>query len=92
MSEFKILTGSKELDIAIKLRKCNETIRNLYKADFEKEITQYKHFIKAAMVKHKINNEIESAMKLIEEAKGVGGSDMFTVKILAACVELMEGR
>jgi len=31
-------------------------------------------------------------MKLIEDSKGMDGADMFTVKILSACVELIEGR
>ena len=91
--ELKILdSSSKELQIATKLRKCNDVIRNLFKEDFDKEMSKYKHFINACMEKHKIDNQIEAAMKLIEDAKDMSGADMFAVKIFSACVELMEGR
>lgn len=82
----------KELDIALKLKKCNETVKNLYGAEFETEIKQYKRFINAAILKHSLPSPLEGAMKLMEDARGMDGADMFTVKVLAACVELMEGR
>lgn len=91
--QFNILNSSiKEVEIATKMRKCNDTIRKLFKEDFDKEMSKYKHFINACMEKHKIDNHIGAAMKLIEDAKGMDGSDMFTVKVLSACVELIEGR
>jgi hypothetical protein len=84
----------KELEIAIKLRQCNDTIRKLYrdKDEFEKEMSSYKRFIQGAIKKHNLKSEIEGAMKLIEDAKDMEGADMFAVKTYTACVELMEGR
>ncbi len=83
----------KELEIAQKLKKCNETIRNLFKDDFDKEMLKYKPLIKAAMRKHSLKSELEGAMRLIEDyGQHMDGADMFAVKTYAACVELMEGR
>ncbi len=82
----------KELEIARKLKECNEVLRRLCGDEFEKAVFEYKRLIKAAMAKHKLTSEIEASIKLVEEAKGMNGTDMFTVKIFAACVELMEGR
>lgn len=80
----------KEIKLAAKLYECRDTAKKLYGDDYDQRISEYKHFIKAAMVKHEIDNELKSAMKLIEDCKDMDGAGVATMNILAACVELLE--
>jgi len=47
------------------------------------------NLIHAAMKKHQIDNEIKAAMRLIEDCKHMDGVGVFTMKVLAAAVELV---
>lgn len=79
-----------QIMLASKLYRARNSVKKLFGADWKKEIEPYTNLIKLAMEKHSIDNEIKAAMKLIEEYKDMDGADVFTVKILAATVELIE--
>ena len=80
----------KEIKLSQKILDCRESAKKLYGSDYEKHISDYKRFIKGAMVKHKIDSELKAAMKLIEDIKDEYGADVATMNILAAFADLIE--
>ena len=80
----------KELGIALKMQQCYNSVKGLYGDGFTKAMSEYKDIIKGAMIKHKLTSALEATMQVIKEAKNEYGSDMFTLKMLAACFDLIE--
>jgi len=80
----------KEIKLSQKIYDCRESARKLYGKDYEKEMSDYKRYIKAAMVKHNLDSELKAAMQLIDDCKDIHGADVATMKILSACVDLIE--
>ena len=64
--------------------------KKLFGAEWKKRIAKHTILIHAAMKTHKIDNEIEAAMKLIEECQDIDDTGIFTMNVLAAVVELVE--
>lgn len=79
-----------QIKIASKLYECRETIVRLYGTSWKESISFHTNLIKAAMKKHCITNEIEAAMKLVDDCKHMDGAGVFTMKIFAAAVQLIE--
>lgn len=79
-----------QIKLAAKLYDCRNSCKKLFGADWKKQIEFHTNLIHAAMKKHKIDNEIKAAMKLIEDCQHMDGAGVFTMKILAAAVELVE--
>lgn len=79
-----------KVKLAAKLYECRDACKKLYGADWKTEIDFHMKLIHAAMAKHKIDNEITAAMKLIEECSHMDGGGVFSMKILAAAVEIVE--
>ena len=52
--------------------------KKLFGAEWKKRIAKHTILIHAAMKTHKIDNEIEAAMKLIEECQDIDDTGIFT--------------
>lgn len=78
------------ITLAAKLYKCRNTCIRLWGKDWKKQVEFHTNLIKAAMKKHNLKNEIAAAIKLAKEAENEDGADVFTMKLLAAAVELVE--
>jgi hypothetical protein len=76
-----------EIKIAAKIYQCRDTAKKLHGDGYEKEMSDYKHYIKACMAKFKFKNEIEAAMQLIKDCDGDG---VATINILSALAEILE--
>ena len=79
-----------QIQIAAKLYECRDTCKRLWGNEWKSKVEVHTKLIHAAMKKHGIDNEIQAAMKLINDAKNMDGADVFTMKCLAAAVELVE--
>lgn len=79
-----------QVQIAAKLYECRDTCKRLWGPEWKKQIEFHTNIIKAAMLKHKIDNEIEAAIKLVKDCENMDDSGVFTMKCFAAAVELIE--
>ena len=79
-----------QVQLAAKLYECRDTCKKLWGVEWKKEVEFHTRLIQAAMKKHNINNEIQAAMKLINDVGEADSSGVFTMKCLAAAVELIE--
>jgi hypothetical protein len=84
------MVTEEKIKLAARLYKCRDSVKSLFGKEWKKEISFHTNLIKACMKKHSISNEIKAAMKLIDDCKHMDGSGMFTVKILAAAIEIVE--
>jgi aromatic ring hydroxylase len=77
------------IKVAAKLYDCRSSCKKIYGDDYAEMSAEYQQYIRAYMQRHNEANELMAAMKLIEEyAKQDGG--VFSVKIFAACIDLIE--
>ena len=72
------------------LYECRDTCKKLWGDEWKKQVEFHTNIIKAAMQKHKIDNEIEAAIKLVEDCESMDGSGVFAMKCFAVAVELVE--
>lgn len=79
-----------QIKIASKLYECRDAVMRLYGPDWKEAISFHTAVIKGAMRKYSIKNEIEAAMKLVDDCKHMDGAGVFTIKIFAAAVQLIE--
>lgn len=79
-----------KLQTAAKLYECRDTCKRLWGNEWKSKVEVHTKLIYAAMKKHNIDNEIQAAMKLIDDAKNMDGEGVFTMKCLAAAVEMIE--
>ena len=82
--------SEKPIKLTAKLYDCRNRCKKLFGAEWKKRIAKHTILIHAAMKTHKIDNEIEAAMKLIEECQDIDDTGIFTMNVLAAVVELVE--
>jgi hypothetical protein len=76
--------------LAAKLYECRDSCKNLWGSKWREVISDNTKFILAHMKKYGIDNELKAAHQLINQVKDMDGAEIFTMKILAAAVELIE--
>ena len=87
------MIGEDKIKLAAKLYKCRDTAKRLYGDQYKSKMVEYGKIITAAMKKHKLDSEVEAAMKIIEEAATTekhDGSGITIMNLLAAAVEMIE--
>lgn len=77
------------IKIAAKLYECRDACKKLYKGGYKKEMQDYARYIHA-YIKKNGGDEINAAIALASEVQGEYGGGTFTMKIMAAAVELIE--
>ncbi|HBG71393.1 MAG: hypothetical protein A2W93_14170 [Bacteroidetes bacterium GWF2_43_63] len=83
-------TTEQHVNLAAKLYSCRDACKTLWGKNWKMELEFYTNLIHAVMKKHGIDNEVKAAMFAIEECADEYGKDVFTMKILAAAVEIIE--
>lgn len=80
------------VEMGEKIYKCRSHCILLFGSEWKKRIETHTNLIKSEMMKSNISNEVEAAINLIDDynQKYPESSEAFTIKILAAAVELIE--
>lgn len=80
-----------QVQMASKLYECRDACIKLWGKQWIDHIRPYIALVNSAMIRHKTDNPIETALHLIDENKADdSNSGIFLMKLLAATVEIIE--
>lgn len=83
------MISEQDVKLAERLYECRDTCKKLYGADWKDKIQFHTNIIRACMKKYNLN-ELRAAKKLIDDNYDADSSGVFTLKVLAAVVEMIE--